>query len=492
MPRVASSPLLPLALDPRKPEPLYGQLYTWLQGAIVSGQLSPGQRLPSTRGLAAELGISRIPVLQAFDQLKAEGYLKAAVGSGTRVSSSIPPDSVEKSARRAAPARPTGARRIAVRAAAARNPTREPWLGITGAFRPHVPAFDHFPIEIWSRLVARRARERTCELMAYGNWKGYAPFCAALAQYLRAVRGVRCEAQQIMVVSGSQQALFLCARVLANPGDPVWVEEPGYPGAHEAFEAAGSRMIPVPVDAQGLDVQEGIRRSRHARVVYVTPSHQYPLGATLSAARRMQLLRWASRAGAWIIEDDYDSEYRQGIRPIAALQGLDSDSRTLYVGTFSKALFPALRVGYVVIPPDLIDAFSAARDVMDVFPPTLYQAVLADFIEQGHLARHIRRMQMLYEERCNVLVDALGTELGSVLEIANGKAGMHLVALLPRGLRDTVVSSKAAALGVSAMPMSRCCLEPAVRGGLVLGYGALDKVQIQLGVHKLRQCIAAD
>jgi GntR family transcriptional regulator / MocR family aminotransferase len=490
MPRVASSPVLPLALDPRKAEPLYGQLYKWFQRAIVSGQLSPGQRLPSTRELAAELGVSRVPVLQAFDQLKAEGYLQATVGSGTRVSSSIPPETVERSAHSAAPSRTRGVRRIA--AGSTRRPTPKPWLAITGAFRLHVPAFDHFPIEVWSRLVTRHARERTRDVLAYGSWKGHAPFCAALAQYLRTVRGVRCEARQIMVVSGSQHALFLCARVLANPGDPVWVEEPGYPGAHDAFAAAGLRMIPVPVDSQGLDVQQGMRRAPAARVVYVTPSHQFPLGATMSAARRMQLLRWASRAGAWIIEDDFDSEYRQGIRPIAALQGLDSDSRVLYAGTFSKALFPALRVGYLVIPPDLIEAFSAARNVMDVFPPTLYQAVLADFIAEGHLARHIRRMQMLYEERCNVLVDALGAELGSVVEIANGKAGTHLVVLLPGGLKDTAVASKAAALGLSVMPMSMCCLKPPVRGGLVLGYGAVDESQIHQGVQTLRQAIVGE
>jgi GntR family transcriptional regulator / MocR family aminotransferase len=488
--RVASSPVLPLALDPSRPEPLYGQLYAWFHRAIISGQLSPGQRLPSTRELAAELGVSRVPVLQAFDQLKAEGYLQARVGSGTRVSRAIPPHSVGKSAPAAAPTLTGGARSIA--AAATHEPQRVPWLRVTGAFRLHVPALDHFPIGVWSRLVARHARARSGDVMAYGSWSGYAPFCSALARYLRTVRGVRCEAQQVMVVSGSQQALFLCARVLANPGDAVWVEEPGYSGARGAFAAAGLRLVPVAVDSQGLDVRQGMRRSPTARVAYVTPSHQFPLGATMSAARRTQLLGWAARAGAWIIEDDFDSEYRQGARPIAALQGLDSDARVIYVGTFSKALFPALRVGYMVVPPDLVDAFSGARSAMDVFPPTLYQAVLADFIEEGHFARHVRRMQMLYEERCKLLEEALSAELGSVLEIANGKAGTHLVALLPRGLRDTAVSARAAALGVSAVPLSSCCLKPAARGGLVLGYGAVDEAQIRQGVRTLRQCIVGE
>jgi len=327
--------------------------------------------------------------------------------------------------------------------------------------------------------------------MAYGSQMGYGPFREAIAQYLRLVRGVRCEPKQVMVVSGSQQALYVSARVLLNPGERVWIEEPGYPGAHVAFGAADCRLIPVPVDAEGLDVNEGIRRCRGARAVYVTPSHQYPLGATMSVARRIQLLNWASRTGAWIIEDDYDSEFRQGIRPIASLQSLDSDARVIYVGTFSKALFPALRVGYVVVPTDLIRAFSTARDAMDIFPPTLSQAVLADFIQEDHFSRHIRRMRVLYAERCNALVEALQTEMGDLLEVVNGEAGMHLVGLLPTGLKDVGVSRKAAEYGVSVMPLSNCCLERPSRSGLVLGYGAADQLQIQQGVLKLKAAVEA-
>jgi GntR family transcriptional regulator/MocR family aminotransferase len=322
--------------------------------------------------------------------------------------------------------------------------------------------------------------------MAYGSQMGYGPFREAIAQYVRVVRGVRCEPKQVMVVSGSQQALHVCARVLLNPDDAVWIEEPGYPGAHQAFFTTGCRLIPVPVDAEGLEVKEGIRRCRGAHAVYVTPSHQYPLGATLSVARRIQLLSWASRGGAWVIEDDYDSEFRQGIRPIACLQGLDTDARVIYVGTFSKALFPALRVGYAVVPVDLIRAFSAARDAMDIFPPTLYQAVLTDFIQEGHFARHVRRMQVLYAQRCDALVEALRTQMADVLEVVSGEAGMHLVGLLPAGLKDVAISRLAAEIGVSAMPLSRCCLERPTRSGLVLGYGATDSVQIEQGVRKLK------
>jgi len=478
--------MLPITLDPASEHPLYRQVYDWFQRAIVSGQLRAGQRVPSTRTLAIELSVSRIPVLQAFDQLKAEGYLQTFVGAGTRVSSSIPQETLGRSGRSIHPSIVRqGSRRISRASARSKRAIREPYLDSYGAFRMHLPALDQFPIEIWSRLVTRNARKPTNETMAYGSQMGYGPFREAIAQYLRVVRGVRCEPRQVMVVSGSQQALSLSARILLNPGEAVWIEEPGYPGAHQAFGAAECRLIPVPVDAEGLDVEQGLRRCRSARAAYVTPSHQYPLGATMSVTRRMQLLTWASQRGAWIIEDDYDSELRQGIRPIAALQGLDSDARVIYVGTFSKALFPALRIGYVVVPTDLIHAFATARDAMDIFPPILSQAVLADFLQEGHFARHIRRMRLLYAERCSVLVEALHSQMKNVLEVVNGEAGMHLVGLLGAGLKDVAISRRAAHNGISAMPLSSCCLQRPPRGGLVLGYGATDRVQIQLGVRKL-------
>jgi len=441
--------------------------------------------------LAAELGISRIPVLQAFDQLKAEGYLQTFAGSGTCVSGSIPQETVGRSSRGIDPSlQKKGARRIA-RTSVLRKATREPWLDLSGAFRMHLPALDHFPAEVWSHLVARNARKRTSELMVYGDQRGYGAFREVIAKYLRVARGVRCDPDQVMVVSGSQFALHLSARVLLNPGEAVWMEEPGYPGAHQAFARFGCRLVPVAVDAEGLDVQEGIRLCRRARAAYVTPSHQYPLGATMSVTRRIQLLDWACRNDAWIIEDDYDSELRHRARPIPSLQGLDSDARVIYVGTFSKALFPALRVGYLVVPKDLIGAYSVARDATDIFPPALPQAVLADFIQEGHFTRHLRRMRMLYAQRCDALVEALRARIGSGLEIMNGEAGMHLVALLPSRLKDIALSRSAARHGLSAMPLSSCCLKRSARKGLVLGYGATDRAQIDRGVHRLRLMLDA-
>jgi GntR family transcriptional regulator / MocR family aminotransferase len=322
--------------------------------------------------------------------------------------------------------------------------------------------------------------------MAYGNAMGYPPFREAIAEYLGAVRGVRCEPSQILVTTGSQQALQLSAQVLLNPKDRVWIEEPGYLGAREAFVTAGAQLIPVPVDHDGMNVAEMIRRGREARVVYVTPSHQYPMGMTMSATRRMLLLNWAVRSGAWIIEDDYDSEYRFGSHPIASLQGQSRDARVIYVGTFSKVMFPALRLGYVVVPKDLLPAFSAARDAADIFSSTLYQAVLAEFIQEGHFARHIRRMRMLYMDRRKALIKAIHIQMSDMIEVVGAEAGMHLVALLPRGINDVMVSRRAAQRGISAMPLSICYLEPPTRGGLILGYGGANLHQIHEGISKLR------
>jgi GntR family transcriptional regulator/MocR family aminotransferase len=325
--------------------------------------------------------------------------------------------------------------------------------------------------------------------MAYGDAMGYLPFREAIAEYLGAVRGVRCEASQILVTTGSQQGLQISAQVLLDPKDRVCVEEPGYAGARQAFMTLGAQLIPVPIDDEGINVAELIRRGRGARAVYVTPSHQYPMGMTMSATRRMLLLNWAVRSGAWMIEDDYDSEYRFGSRPIASLQGLDTEGRVIYIGTFSKVLFPALRLGYVVVPKDLVPAFSAARDAADIFSSTLYQAVLADFIREGRFARHIRRMRMLYMDRRRALVNAIQIQMGDMTEVIGAEAGMHLVALLPRGANDVAVSMKAAEMGISAIPLSSCYLTPPTRGGLILGYGGANAHQIHDGIRKLRICV---
>jgi GntR family transcriptional regulator/MocR family aminotransferase len=497
MKRVPASFLPPIAIDTHTKTPMYRQLYDWFRRAITDGQMRPGQRVPSTRSLAAELKISRIPVLNAYEQLLAEGYLETFVGAGTCVARSIPDDTLRPQAGKARKGlqeivEKLGPRRISRRGAALTHVPTQSWLDNLGAFRVSLPALDHFPIGVWSKLVARHSRKPPRGIMAYGNAMGHLSLREAIADYLGAVRAVRCEASQILVTTGSQQGLQISAQVLLDPEDPVLMEEPGYPGARQAFMTAGAHLIPVPVDHEGMNIAEIIRRGHNARVVYITPSHQYPMGMTMSATRRMLLLNWAVRTGAWIIEDDYDSEYRFGSRPIASLQGLDTDGRVIYVGTFSKVMFPALRLGYVVVPKDLVSAFSAARDAADIFSSTLYQAVLTDFIREGHFARHIRRMRMLYMERRRALVKAIQTQMADMIEVIGAEAGMHLVALLPPGTNDVATSRKAAQKGISAMPLSICYSKPPTRGGLILGYGGANAHQIHDGIRKLRMSVQGE
>ena len=307
--------------------------------------------------------------------------------------------------------------------------------------------------------------------------------------YLRTARGVRCEAAQIMIVSGSQQALEISARVVLDPGDAVWMEEPGYRFARNVFMFHKCPVIPVSVDSEGLNVAQGIKQDRKARAALVTPSHQYPLGVTMSATRRLQLLEWAEKAGSWILEDDYDSEYRYESMPIPSLQGLDRNARVLYIGTFSKVLFPALRLGYVVIPPDLVDRFLAVRLAMDIGPPTFFQAVLADFIREGHFSRHIRRMRLLYGERRSVLVDRIRKELGPTVDITGAQAGMH-VSLTLDDIHDREITKRAAQQKLWLVPLSSSYVGRPLRQGFILGFGSTRAEEIPGAVRKLRALVS--
>jgi GntR family transcriptional regulator/MocR family aminotransferase len=469
-----------VALDRRLAAPLHRQLHASYRAAILDGRLRPGQRLPSTRSLAHDLAISRITVVSAFEQLAAEGLIQGRIGAGSFVA----PASTSMVKPVAAARPPAGRRRLPRERFATRA---EPWLGCWGGFRVGMPALDRFPVEVWARLIARRARMQPRQQMTYGDAMGFLPLREALAEHLRTVRSVRCTAEHIMIVSGSQQALALASRALVAPGDAVWIEEPGFVGARDAFALAGARIVPVPVDDDGLDVAAGIARCASPRVVYVTPSHQYPLGVVMSMARRLELLGWARRRGAWLVEDDYDCEYHYDIPPTASLHGLDGDRRVIYIGTFSKVLFPAIRVGYLVIPDDLIERFRRVREAFDNFPPPLYQAALADFIVEGHYVRHLRRTRAAYTERRRALIRALQRELGDVIEIIGDRSGMHLVATLAGGDRD--IATRAAARGVSVIPLSSCYAGRATRHGLILGYGATRAHEIGERVRELASVV---
>ena len=481
-------PFTALTLDGASPEPLYRQLYESLRRMILAGQLRPGTRLQSTRELAAELRVSRNTVMNAFEQLLAEGYLEGQVGSGTYVSRALPDEMLfvgSTGARTAQP--PRRGRNLSERAAqlASASVTTSRNVGAVRAFRPGTPALDAFPAELWSRLLAHRWRHPPAEMLSYGDSAGYRPLREAIANYLGAARAVHCEAGQIIIVAGAQQGLDLTARMLLNPGDAAWIEDPGYLGTRAAFSAAGARVVPVPVDNEGLDVQAGARRAPMARLAYVSPSHQYPVGVTMSLARRLALLEWASNAGAWIIEDDYDSEYRYAGRPLAAMQGLDKDGRVIYLGTFSKVMFPSLRIGYIVAPPDLVDSFVAARSVLSRFSPTIDQAALTDFINEGHFTRHIRRMRTLYAERQGVLVEAARRELAGLVELEPHDAGIHLVGWLADGLDDRRAQEEAARENIEAQALSGFSLEHACRPGLLLGYAGYNERQLRVGVRRL-------
>ncbi|HEX7251551.1 MAG TPA: PLP-dependent aminotransferase family protein [Thermoanaerobaculia bacterium] len=484
-----------VAIDRGSTTPLYRQLYENYRDAIVERRLRAGQRVPSTRSLAAELQISRIPVLNAFEQLLAEGYLESRVGSGTFVARSLP-DLMPRTSITSTERRPIvrqASRVIAPSAKALLRYSPGPWLRGRGAFHVGEPPIDRFPIRIWSQLTARHSRKLAQAELHYGDSPGFAPLREAVAEYLRTARAVRCEAEQIVIVAGSQQALALAARVLLDRGDPVWLEDPAYFGARNVFTMEGAHIVPVPVDEEGLDVSAGIARCKQASAVFVTPSHQFPLGVTMSASRRLQLLNWASAAGSWIIEDDYDSEYRYESLPIASLQGLDREARVIYIGTFAKILFPSIRLGYVVLPSDLVDPFVQARRAMDICPPTFLQAVLTDFIEEGHFARHIRRTREICRERRRALLESLRSEFGNEIEILGDDAGMFLTVALPDGWDDRKAAEAAAREGLLAVPLSDLYLGSApARVGFVLGFGGTGVAEIRAGVRHLRRIVLSE
>ncbi len=482
---------LTFLLDPTGPDPLYQQLYGAIRSAILSGQLAPGERLPSSRTLAASLGVSRSTTTLAFDLLLVEGYLTSRLGAGTYVSTELPERQLEASpAGPAAPAASTAyplsdyGRRIAetgaLRVAAASAPIAFMHAG--------GPALDQFPLDVWRALTQRCLRNGNVPLGYEEDARGYSPLRAAIAEYVSRVRAVTCHPDQIVIVGGSQQALDLTARLFVNPGDRVVIEEPGYLGARHVFGAYGADLVPVPVDEAGLLV-DGLPRSG-VRLVHTTPSHQFPTGAVLSLARRLALIAWADRAGALVLEDDYDSEYRYSDRPIPALQGLDRHGRVLYVGTFSKVLFPGLRLGYLIVPTALVGLVSRAKWLTDRHAPLLEQAVLADFIREGHLGRHVRRMRTLYAARRACLIQALARHLGDRVRFLGGQSGMHLLISLESGLPDCEVLARATAEGVGLASAAPYYARSAPGGQFVLGYAHLTEPAIEEGIVRLARAVA--
>ena len=521
------SSTLPLNLhEPRPGAPLYRWLYEELRSAILAGHLRPGGRLPATRELAAQYGLARPTIVTAFEQLKSEGYVEGKIGSGTYVSQTLPEELLQ--APRAGSLEQAHGRKIRLSAYAqrlrfirgrggqarkagsstarsdsrsesgrfARNDKRiedkvhtTPLRGArprpARAFRGGEPALDVFPTELWAQVAARRLRRVSTNLLAGGEALGYRPLREAVAEYLNTSRGVKCSAEQVLIISGVQEALDRAAHLVLDPGDPVWMEEPGYPGAASTFHAVGARICPVRVDSQGLDLETGQRRWPRPRLVYVTPAHQFPLGVTMSLRRRLSLLEWARRSRTVIFEDDYDSEYRYSGRPIPALQGLDENGMVVYAGSFSKVLFPALRLGYMVVPAGLMDYFEAMLSLTIRHAPLLEQLVLTDFMTEGHFGRHLRRMRQVYGERLSALLEEARQRLAGLLEISNVEAGLQTAGWLCGGINAESAAAVAAERNIDVIPMGRYRCDRVVPEGLQLGFAAIETKEIRRGVREL-------
>ena len=478
--------LKPWRVDRRAPEPVFRQIYRQIRGSIQSRALRAGARLPSTRELALRLGVSRTSAVAAYEQLTAEGWLSSRVGAGAYVCHDLPePFPVDR-----ADQAPPAARLV---------PDREDLFGplvLDEAPREQPFAMGLCLIDARTADAWRRATHRSVKAMAphhfgYIDPRGLPELRSAICDYLRAARAVRCDPEQVIVTAGTQHGIDLAIRVLLRPGDEVWVEDPCYPMTWRGLKAADLRLRPVPTDGEGLVVAEGARRWPRAQAAVVTPSHQYPTGAVLSMARRLELLSWARAAGSWIIEDDYDSELRYRGRPLAALQGLDEAGRVIYVGTLNKVLFPGLRIGYVVAPLALIGAFAGARHLGDRQPPTLSQTVLADFMQQGHLVAHFRRMRQLYRQAQDVLIGELERRVPPQrLEIRRPDQGNHLVVWLPDGVDDVELERAAKAIGVTCRAVSRLYLEAPRRSGLMLGFTGFRPEALAAPAARLAALIA--
>jgi GntR family transcriptional regulator/MocR family aminotransferase len=481
----------PLAFPPREPGTTAGRwLYDALRSAILDGRLAPGLRLPATRDLARQYQLSRGTVVSAFEQLRAEGYVRGKAGSGTYVNDVLPDALLGIGAR----PRPASAGRSAAKAGirlsevARRTPswptTPQPRIR---AFRANQPALDLVPAALWAQVAGRRLRSVTTRQLMGCPPLGYAPLREAVAGYLTSARGVHCSANQVCIVSGVQDALDLAARLFLDPGDRVAMEDPGYTGAALAFRALGAEIVALPLDAEGVTLPP--RPLRNVRMIYITPAHQFPLGVTMSLSRRLALLAWAHAANAVIFEDDYDSEFRYSGAPVPALQGLDPDDRVLFAGSFSKVLFPALRLGYLVVPESLVERVGTVLGVSRRHGPVLEQAILADFIADGHFGRHIRRMREIYAQRLGVLLEEGRRHLDGLVTISDIEAGLQTVGWLADGLNAQDVTAAAAKRDVQVVPISEYAVMREPREALQLGFAAVDEVELKRGVRELARVL---
>ncbi|WP_223525031.1 PLP-dependent aminotransferase family protein [Pseudomonas sp. A-B-26] len=483
-----------IELDRASAIPLYRQLYLQIRKQVLSGRLQGGVRLPSTRTLSKELALSRITILNAFDQLIAEGFLASRTGAGTYVGNEWENRGITDDGQQRPPPRLSDLSQsmLSLRSDHFRGVSYADWDPATPtSFLPSHSTYDAFPQAIWRRLMNRHLLKPTKAMLGYGELQGLQAFRTAIAEYVFDARGIDCDAGQVVIVSGAQQAFNLLGMLLLNPQDSVWMEDPGHIAARIALQAQGARVVPLRIDEQGIDVQQGLDECPDARLVFTTPSRQHPLGVTLSYARRQALIDWAAQHQSWIIEDDCDSEFRYSGRLLPALFAMDQMARVIYVGTFSKVLFPSLRLGYVILPKALVEPFCTLRAVMDRSPPTLLQATTADFMIEGHFLGHIRRMRALYQARQQALIEQLEKQLGNFFKITPVEAGMHLIAWLPTELDDDAIAKALAGHNIHTYALSDYRITHVLPPALLIGFAGTSENQARERVEALARALSA-
>jgi len=482
-----------LVINPASSTAIFRQLENQLREAIWQGRLKPGERLPSTRQLASELSVARNTIINAYDQLAVEGFIITVKGSGTRVTNDFPQPTPPKAAThktiRKKIKRPIPPLRLAQRyhqlnAIENTIPTE---LGTPARpFRAHSPACKEFPNEVWARLATRRLRHTTPSWIQSSHPSGYRPLREAIADYLGVARGINTHTDQVVVTAGVQQGIELLAKLLIDPGDIVVFEEPCYTPAAHCFEMVGAKIVSIPVDKHGLNVAQLNQLVTRAKLIYVTPASQFPLGMTLSQSRRKALLEWATRTGAIIVEDDYNGEYRYRGRPLATLHSIADEGQVIYMGSFSKLLFPALRLGFMVVPVQLLNPLKNLRWLIDRHSPPLEQTVLTDFINQGHFARHLRKMRMLYAQRQHVLVECVATLLPDIMYVPALEGGLHLVGWLKNPVNERTLLNAAKSVNIELTPVSRFCRLPFDRSSVIMGYAPYTPTEIRKGIKLLK------
>ena len=489
MPKPPKGALLQnLSIERGTSEPIYRQIDASLRRLILEGNLQPGQKLPSTRELADELGVSRITVKSVYEQLATEGFVRSKTGAGTFVAEGLDVKALPDFQRPHRQPR-LGNTVISVRAKKIMPSKSAVRLGKVDPFRPGVPALELFPVKLWNKYLLDAAISCDRQNMSYGEFKGQSSLRQSIARHLINTRGMQVDPEQIIITAGAQQAFALTALVLLNPTDTVWYENPGHIAGREVLEVLGANVVPVPIDEEGMDINCAIAKHSKPALIFTTPSHQQPLGTTMSLSRRLMLLNYARESGAWIVEDDYDSEFRYRGQPLPALSALDSERSVFYVGTFSKSMFAAMRIGYVVVPPAFVEAFALAQNLLGQSSSSVVEKALSMFMDDGRFSDHIRKMRRVYRERHNILHDCLVTECADSLEPQPTDAGMHMLAWLKNNVDDQAAHRALLDVGIECLPLSVYCTEPLERSGIVLGFSGVNERHMPKLVKRMSETL---